>query len=292
VLSLATLTWTYSTAAPWGVSLRGADMARSALSSTPRAWRVRRRSGAAAASMKDGAIGRGRGAMSAEQFEQAQKQIEENKAAPSKTPEEARRNSRVVGVGEIAPSQPTQADAAFLRTKAHSVRGPLVATSPDDSPKKSKFSSKQLAEAALRGKVFVPKSEMSAADVALLKQRREMARQVLSRNAPPTEEGVVYVPDWNENDAGKTIRQTPGTTAIGKEPEKEDIESAGGMRVLKPPLEVIEMLRTMNSPKGHVPCRGREVGGRKCPRGARGCGGGGGGATSGSSASRDADHAC
>jgi len=47
--------------------------------STPKAWRICR-SGAAAASMKDGAIGRGRGAMSAEQFEQAQRQIEENKA--------------------------------------------------------------------------------------------------------------------------------------------------------------------------------------------------------------------
>ena len=62
----------------------------------PRSWRVRQ-IGVAAASMKDGAIGRGRGAMSPEQFEQAQNQIESAKKAPAKSPEEHRRSSRVVG---------------------------------------------------------------------------------------------------------------------------------------------------------------------------------------------------
>lgn len=55
--------------------------------------------------------------MSQEQFEQAQSQITAAKTAPRKSPEEARRNSRVVGAGEISPSQPTQADESFLRTK-------------------------------------------------------------------------------------------------------------------------------------------------------------------------------
>lgn len=43
------------------------------------------RSGLIAARMKEGPIGRGRGSMSAEQFAQAQQQIERNKAAPQKT---------------------------------------------------------------------------------------------------------------------------------------------------------------------------------------------------------------
>ena len=155
--------------------------------------------------MKDGAIGRGRGAMSQEQFEQAQQEIARSKTVPKRTPEEARRNTRSVGAGEISPSQPTRQDEAFLRTKAaHAVRGP-VASSDAAGERKSRFSAKQQAEAALRGKVFVPKSEMSAADLTLMRQRKEMARQVLSRNAPPTEEGVVYVPDWNENEAELTL---------------------------------------------------------------------------------------
>ena len=47
---------------------------------------------------------------------------------------------------------------------------------------------------------------------------------MLSRNAPPTEEGVVYVPDWGEYDAGKTMRTAPGTQPIGKAPEKADMD--------------------------------------------------------------------
>jgi hypothetical protein len=180
--------------------------------------------------------------MSQEQFDQAQKEIARSKTAPVRTPEEARRNSRTVRAGEISPSQPTQQDAAFLRTKAaHSVRGPVAAAAAGE--RRSRFSAKQQAEAALRGKVFVPKSDMSAADLSLMRQRKEMARQVLARNAPPTEEGVVYVPEWNENEAGKTLRTAPGTTAIGKAPAPEDLSPASA---LKPPLEVIEMLRTMN----------------------------------------------
>ena len=54
---------------------------------------------------------------------------------------------------------------------------------------------------------------------------------MLSRNAPPTEEGVVYVPDWGEYDAGKTMRTAPGTQPIGKAPEKEDMD---GMTCARP----------------------------------------------------------
>ena len=119
VLSLAALTWTYSPVVPWGVTWQTPVVGRSSLRSAPAAWRTCRRGAAALSSlsMKDGPIGRGRGAMSQEQFEQAQAQITASQSAPAKTPEEARRNSRVVGAGEISPSQPTRADDAFLRTK-------------------------------------------------------------------------------------------------------------------------------------------------------------------------------
>lgn len=93
------------------------------------------------------------------------------------SPEEVRRNSRVVGAGEIAPAQPTQKDEAYLRTKGHTLRGPLQAGSGDIKPT-SRFSKKQQTEAALRGKVFVPRSEMNEAQVALMRQRQAMARQV------------------------------------------------------------------------------------------------------------------
>jgi hypothetical protein len=254
VLSLFALTWTYSPAPLQGLPIRGSKLSpklspkppvgphQHACTGVSLASRVGRR-GVAAASMKDGAIGRGRGAMSQEQFDQAQKEITRSKTAPLRTPEEARRNSRTVRAGEISPSQPTQQDAAFLRTKAaHAVRGP-VAGAAAAGERRSRFSAKQQAEAALRGKVFVPKSDMSAADLSLMRQRKELARQVLARNAPPTEEGVVYVPEWNENEAGKTLRTAPGTTAIGKAPAPEDLSPVSA---LKPPLEVIEMLRTMN----------------------------------------------
>ena len=197
--------------------------------------------------MKEGPIGRGRGAMSQEQMEQALAQVDKIKTTPKRTPEEARARTRVVNPGEISPNQATQADEAFLRTKAaHSVRGPVAGAGPGDksSGSSGKFTAKQRTEAALRGKVFVPKSEMSAADVALMRQRQEMARQVLSRNAPPTEEGVVYIPDWNENEAGKTVRQTPGLQTIGKAPDAKDLASSASD--FKSPMEVIEMLRTMN----------------------------------------------
>jgi hypothetical protein len=45
-------------------------------------------------------------------------------------------------------------------------------------------------------------AQTSSNSLPAWQRRKEMARQVLSRYAPPTEEGVVYVPDWNENDAG------------------------------------------------------------------------------------------
>jgi hypothetical protein len=83
----------------------------------------------------------------------------------------------VVGAGEISPAQPTQSDEAFLRTNAHSMRGPVEAASGNIRPT-SRFSKKQQTEAALRGKVFVPRSEMNEADVALMRQRQAMARQV------------------------------------------------------------------------------------------------------------------
>lgn len=137
VFSLVALTWTYSPAPLQGLPLRGSKLSTKPSPKPPVgphhactgmsvAARVGRR-GLAAASMKDGAIGRGRGAMSQEQFDQAQKEIARSKTAPVRTPEEARRNSRTVRAGEISPSQPTQQDAAFLRTKAaHSVRGPVA----------------------------------------------------------------------------------------------------------------------------------------------------------------------
>ena len=206
VFSLFALTWTYSPTPPQGLPLRGSKLSprlspkplvgphQHACTGVSLAPRVSRR-GVAAASMRDGAIGRGRGAMSQEQFDQAQKEIARSKTAPAVTPEQARRNSRTVRAGEISPSQPTQQDAAFLRTKAaHAVRGPVVAGAAAGE-RSSRFSAKQQAEAALRGKFFVPKSDMSAADLALMRQRKEMARPVSA---------------------------------------------------LKPPLEVIEMLRTMN----------------------------------------------
>jgi hypothetical protein len=238
LLSLASLTWTFSPGLVLGPRSAGRFNARSA---APKG--VRRRAAGVILSMKEGPVGRGRGAMSQEQLEAAMAQVEKNKAAPKRTPEEVRANSRVVGAGEISHSQPTLADEAYMRTKAaHSVRGTVLPSGSQDG--QSRFSAKQRTEAALRGKVFVPKSEMSAADVALMKQRQQMARQVLSRNAPPTEEGLVYVPDWNENEAGKTIRTAPGLQTVGKAPEKEDMEGPGGK--MKTPMEVIDMLRTMN----------------------------------------------
>ena len=224
------------------------------LRAPPRAWYAgsgaghgRCRSAPMALRMKEGPIGRGRGAMSQEQMEQALAQVDKIKTTPKRTPEEARARTRVVNPGEISPNQATQADEAFLRTKAaHSVRGPVAGAGPggESSGSSGKFTAKQRTEAALRGKVFVPKSEMSAADVALMRQRQEMARQVLSRYAPPTEEGVVYIPDWNENEAGKTVRQAPGLQTIGKAPDAKDL--ASGTSDFKSPMEVIEMLRTMN----------------------------------------------
>ena len=95
-------TWKFLSAS-CGMQLRGIGVGSRLLSgqdvcihAAPRSWRVRQ-IGVAAASMKEGAIGRGRGAMSPEQFEQAQKQIETAKNAPAKSPEEHRRSSQVVG---------------------------------------------------------------------------------------------------------------------------------------------------------------------------------------------------
>jgi hypothetical protein len=85
---------------------------------------------------------------------------------------------------------------------------------------------------------------------------------------------VLYVPNWNEEEAGKTVATSP-VNAIGKAPAKEDLmaaggarclekkcsrtqftyffqykrtntDAAGGARALKSPLEIIDMLRTMN----------------------------------------------
>jgi hypothetical protein len=183
MLSLAALTWTYSPSVPVGCSLWRTGAGKS-LSSSSKAWRVCARSNAASTViMKDGAIGRGRGAMSPEQFQQAQDQIEKAKAATPKTPEQARRDSRSVGAGEIAPAQPTMQDESFLRTKAaHSVRGPLSAAKgakAGGEARQSRVTSKQAAAAALQGKFFVPKSEMNAGELDLIRRRQEMARQVL-----------------------------------------------------------------------------------------------------------------
>jgi len=55
---------------------------------------------------------------------------------------------------------------------------------------------------------------------------------VLSRYSPPTETGVLYVPNWNEEEAGKTVATSP-VNAIGKAPAKEDLMAAGGARCLE-----------------------------------------------------------
>ena len=94
------------------------------------------------------------------------------------SPEQVRQSSRVVGAGEISPAQPTQKDEAYLRTKGHALRGAAAASGSGDIKPTSRFSKKQQTEAALRGKVFVPRSEMNEADMALMRQRQAMARQV------------------------------------------------------------------------------------------------------------------
>ena len=100
------------------------------------------------------------------------------------SPEQVRQSSRVVGAGEISPAQPTQKDEAYLRTKGHALRGTAAAPDSGDIKPTSRFSKKQQTEAALRGKVFVPRSEMNEADMALMRQRQAMARQVAVSLSP------------------------------------------------------------------------------------------------------------
>ena len=102
-----------------------------------------------------------------------------------------------------------------------------------------------------KGKDFVPfknvgrlkpRKEMTEAELKLYEKRVELSRAMLNRGAPPTAESLVYVPAWNMEEAGEVRR-------VGEKPAEEEDESLKkfdeGPRKLKPPLEVLEMIKTL-----------------------------------------------
>ena len=94
------------------------------LRAPPRAWYAgsgasqgRCRSAPMALRMKEGPIGRGRGAMSQEQMEQALAQVDKIKTAPKRTPEEARRHTAEVG-GAVQPFRYGRVGCCAVRHRA------------------------------------------------------------------------------------------------------------------------------------------------------------------------------
>ena len=145
-------------------------------------------------------------------------------------PEERRAKRRTkVTASEIAPSV-TQADEPFLRTKTGAASRYTKTGKRAEPPANVRI-----------GSTLKPRHMMDEQELALLQQRKEMAKVVLSRNAPETQEGVVYLPGWNLDEGGNYVK--PEEMAMKESAEKV----VGKMKFeYKSPLEVLDMLKTLN----------------------------------------------
>eukprot|EP00960_Hanusia_phi_P070543 767331-Hanusia_phi.AAC.2 len=204
--------------------------------------------GDCACSVRLGATGRGRGSPDQEALSLTQQIIEEKlhvgwlpadvctpltcagQEREKLIPPEERRTKRreKVTPSEISPSV-TQTDEAFLRTKAGAASR-TRRTKPVEIPPNVRI-----------GSSMKPRHMMDAEELELYRQRKELAKAVLSRNAPETQEGVVYLPGWNMDEGGNYVK--PEEIALKESAEKV----VGKMKFeFKPPLEVLDMLKTLN----------------------------------------------
>lgn len=127
--------------------------------------------------------------------------------------------------GEISPGQRTEKDAEVMRIK-------------ENTGGKSKDFIPFQPVGKLR-----PRKTMTEAELKLYEKRVELSRTMLNRVVPATAEALVYVPAWNMDEGGE-VRRVGEKPKDDEQPTRPEDE---GPRQLKPPLEVLEMIKTLQS---------------------------------------------